>query len=427
MRRIRASVAVISAVLLLSAFPSMASAILPPCGCGGYTFSAYSNWDGFASESESYWCVPASSVTWVNQITGGTTVSRTRQSNFFDYGWSKNKYDYNDVGFGVDPRGWAWLMFNKTPAGYTYNDYVYGNQGTANNEIVANVYETDEPVGILVARGRHAILVAGFASSKSPSLSGWDLYGFYVVDPWYPRADITLAGGTYGLDPMTYIAESTWNQSYFQRYDNEYSEGDYGSPVNTHYDTIWDGSYTLVLRKSSTTEAPTGPSVAAPPWADTHSGVAGAASLLGRDDGYPTVEEAVAAGVQKNKLAKDNGLGVALAGVSVGDKILVDSLENGTSDYYLATLERAGQPVALAMVEVRGTSYSLGAVTRVHPTFRLPTASDAARVLGAPTANIQAVWRSSAISPTPFEPAWVASSTAGGKAVTMNGLSRPMP
>jgi hypothetical protein len=254
---------------------------------------------------------------------------------FYDEGVTLNKYSSGNSLYGIDPRGWARLMFNRTPAGYTFNDYIYTSQTVANSKIVYGIRTTGEPVGVLVAASKHAILAVGFQSTRDPQ-SGlpWSLEGFKVVDPWYNGGSLTLSGAAYNLQPNSYIAISAWNSSYFKLYNNPYNVNGTGQPnVIWGPDADGDKFYTLVLRKDSTTQSPVEPWNAAPPYSDSRVVAPQSAMEIADDATYASVEDAVAGGIEANRLQDDAHLGTSLTGVSTGEVVVVESLEPEVSDY----------------------------------------------------------------------------------------------
>jgi len=286
------------------------------------------------------------------------------------------------------------------------------------------------------------MLVVGFSGDTAPITTGWDLWGFYVVDPWYPKGVPNF--GPYNLKPNYYLTEGLWDGSYFFPYNNVSAKGAHdGHPAAR--DTIWDYNYTLVLRKASSVQPPVNFANSAPTYTDGHGGVKDPGSIeppqssiasigsssnsLNNTATYASLADAVSAGISANGLAGNNGLGVPLAGVTVGDVTFVQSLDQTTSNYYLVTLNQAGAPVAEAVVLTNGSSYLFGGVGLVDPGFKQPTAAQAAKLLNAGTSSVHAVWRQSRTSPTPFFPTWVSSggSSSATRALSMAGTLQQLP
>jgi hypothetical protein len=403
----RLAAAAISATLALALWPGTVVA---------YTYNVYPG--NYASQyPDNFRCVAASSVTWVNAITGGTNYSHSKVVTYYDYGRSKNKYTY--AANGIDPRGWAWTMFNYTPAGYTFNDYIYETQSAANSKLVYGLRDTGEPVGVPVAKGEHAVLAVGFSSSQDPELGPWTLNGFYIVDPWHKKNSsgtvvsppLTLYNAAYNLAPNSYISASSWNTYYFRKY----MESDPG--VQANGGTIWDGFYTVVLRKSSTTEAPKNPWNARPPYSDTHGPTN--AMALEPAAASPTIQDAIDAATTSDSPFQA-GLGFSLGDVTIGNSLVVET-ESDVTPYLLVELKRDGRPAAVALVTVEPDGYRLGAITGVSRDFRMPRAADAARALGNP-AELRLKWAPSAISPTPFVPIWIGTDSIGStRKLTIDG------
>ena len=218
-------------------------------------------WNGhMATERpENITCVSASALTWSNYTWG--TTSDEYYSHTIAWDWYRevrtanqnfhNKYDYSGIEPGLDPRGWAWLMWRHAPPGRSYHDYWSSNQALVNSWIVSNIREANEPAGALVFRSVHAVDVVGFSSNIDPRNGVYTLNGFFVVDPWYPNGSSRMAdGGTLGLVPNTYITLNAWNRSYLLPYVDKPYEA-------VHGPNLWHKKYVAVLRTADGVQEPT--------------------------------------------------------------------------------------------------------------------------------------------------------------------------
>lgn len=407
---------------------ALLATLLPASPVAAYIDDTYPN--NYATQQPNIFaCVAASSVTWMNTITsgyGGYGWNSSTVTSFYNYGVGKNNYNYIDPHAGIDPRGWAWIMFHYSPPNYTFNDYRYSSQGTADTEIVYGIRYTGQAVGALVDKGNHAFLVTGFKSTFDPNQPpyDWSLQGFYIVDPWYHAAgdghpasnDWSQNGGAYNLTPDYFLTTSLWDSDYFLKYKNTYAYDSNGDIA-----TVWDTYYVLVLRKDSNTQAPTGFGSSAPPYADSRIPGSGPAAMVVPNSG--SLEAAVTDGVVANNLVDDSRLAIPLDHVQVTDKVFVQSLDPGISNYILATLTNAsGVAVALAVVTQTAQGYQLGAIRGVGQGFHLPTAEIAAGALGVAASTTSAVWRPSADAPTPFDAIWTGRDGSGhSRTISLRG------
>ena len=393
-------------------------------------------------QPDSNTCVAASSLTWINYINHDTTnadyvgtAAHNKIATWYS-GWEPfNRYtavaqdDPKDL-YGIDPEGWAWLMYGESPFNYTFNDYNYTDPDSADDEIVYGIRITDEPVGVLVAQGNHAMLAVGYSSSRDPQ-SGlpWVLYGINVIDPWYADGSLNRSlnsfhGADYDLRPDQYIAINTWKSDYFKKYKNTIAL------TTGNKRTIWgplkDGStpyWVLVLRKDSTTQLVVDPGDADPPYADSrvNSGAGLASDAV--DVGYASLSDALLQGIADNHLDTDDQFGVSLNGAVAGAAVFVTSEDAASPDYYLLDADLGSKTVAVAIVTVDGEGgLHFGGIAPTNKGFRMPTATDARQALGLADPSTHAVWRATADSPTPFDAVWIGVDSYGRqRSISMRG------
>jgi hypothetical protein len=159
-------------------------AILATLGLRPGAALAYTDdtWFGvYASEQGTYhrtdgtlWitCVAASALTTANYIWLSDTSKATIKA-WFDEGYNYNKKVYQGGrDFGLDPRAWARLLYQHTPAGYYWNDYpakgFTWSRATSNAYMVDQIRATSIPAGAMVAHGTHAFDVIGYQASSDP-------------------------------------------------------------------------------------------------------------------------------------------------------------------------------------------------------------------------------------------------------------------
>ncbi len=379
-------------------------------------------------------CVAASSLTWTNYASGTTSAEyyssaiaaewyrevRTANQNFH------NKYDYSGIEPGLDPRGWAWLLWRHAAPGRGYHDYWSSSQGAVNNWMVWNIREASEPAGALIFRSVHAVNVVGFSSNIDPRNGAYTLNGFFIVDPWYPAGPTAMNdGGTLGLAPNTFITLSTWNRSYFLPYVDKPYEA-------VHGPNLWHRQYVAVLRSADGTPEPTASFDAMPP---TYSGVGPAAAApapaspvepaFAEDDALG----AVSAGIAANGLTGDARLGLDDAEIELGGRVDVESLSEDMPPYSLVEVVQGGRVVAVAMLTRGAEGLRFAGIQGAGPGNELLDATKARgtlRAQGVDVRSMRAVWRPSPDSMAPFSPFWAARDAHGrDRFLTPSGIVKP--
>ncbi len=378
------------------------------------TAAAYSEqyWNGsYATEyPENIACVAASALTHVGQVYGYTDASHYLHSTvqaWYTTGRTHNRYTY--AAAGLDPRSWAWLLWKNTPAGYSYHDYWWPSQGTANMYIESGLTTTHQPVGALTDHGHHAVNVVGFNATADPRTDASSLLGFWIVDPYYHGSGTvrkSFYGGYVGDPPNTYIALATWNSAYLTYY----------------YDTIntiWTNSYVAVLRTANNSPEPTKSYDTQPPmYGYTATASLPATSGGTSDKAYPkgALDQAVTDGIASNTLLNDPSLGVSLVGAVAGKSLHVDSLSPELGSYELVEVLVAGKVKAIAMIEDRKDGLHFAALQPVAEGSHMPSALDAQtglRAKGVDARSLKAVWGWSQESSSPFSPFWQATDSNG--------------
>lgn len=391
------------------------------------TTSAYikNTWNGHMTTErpENITCVSASALTWSNYTWG--TTSGEYYSHTIAWDWYRevrtanqdfhNKYDYSGIEPGLDPRGWAWLMWRHAPPGRSYHDYWSSSQAAVNAWMVWNIREANEPAGALTFRSVHAVDVVGFSSNIDPRNGVYTLNGFFVVDPWYPNSAGTMNdGGTLGLVPNTYITLNAWNRSYFLPYVDKPYEA-------VHGNNLWHRKYVAVLRSADGSPQPTksfdtmpptfsgiGPSSAAPSEAVTPA----ADPVFEADDALG----AVTSGIALNGLAADARVGLEAGPIEVGRKVDVESLSPDMPPYSLVEVVQGGRVVAMAMLTRSDEGLQFAGLQAAYPGNELLAMAEAKRTFsgaGVDVRSMRLVWRPSPESLAPFSPFWDATDTAG--------------
>lgn len=402
--------------------------------------SAYSidNYNGHYTTEypENITCVSASAVTEINYIHNDTTSADYSHSiaNTWYYlarpnpgnGTDHDKYNYNSpYEAGLDPRAWAWLLWDKSPAHYGYHDYWSSSQSTVDSWLMYDIRDSDPAAGAIVFRGIHAVDVIGFSSNIDPDDGPATLTGFYIADPWYtvnpyPNGNRQITepdGGTLGLSPGTWLSTSTWNSDYFLPYRDTIYEGAHGN-------TIWHGDYVAVLRTVDDTPAPTPSSDTMPTkYSDTHNGLF--ATTMGTDAALSTVDSlaAVTTGIQGAKVDATR-FNIDMNYVRIGRTLHVDAMTSDVVPYDLAEVVSHGRVVAIAMLISDANGIHLAGLQTAYAGNRFTTPSQARGLLaahGVPVVGVRAGWAASAASFEPFSPLFVATSPAGVQVVLTPG------
>ena len=135
--------------------------------------------------------------------------------------------------FGVDPHAMAWTMWNKTPSGFNYHYWIYGNVTDATRGLLYTVEKYHEPVFAAVWEGTHWVLVIGY-DSQYPAFPGppGQISRIRIADPfdgqqkWRPYS--------IGVEPWT----TYWFTAYTNTNDPDPTTGWYITPP-THWQNHW--------------------------------------------------------------------------------------------------------------------------------------------------------------------------------------------
>ena len=377
----------------------------------------------FATERpENITCVSASALTWSNYTWGITHDSyysheiamdwyREVRSSTQDF---HNRYDYTGIEPGLDPRGWAWLLWEHAPPGRGYHDYWSSSQNAVNSWMVWNILNANEPAGALTFRSVHAVDVVGFSSDVDPRQGTYTLNGFFIVDPWYPNGPSRMGdGGTIGVAPNTYLTLAAWNRSYLLPYVDKPYEAVRGP-------NLWHGKYVAVLRSVNGTPEPSKFDDSMPP---TFSGVGPSAAapsrMLAAEEPAFALDDALGAvtsGIAANNLEADARVGLEAGAVQVGRRVDVDSLSPDIPPYSLVEVVQRGRVVAIAMLTRDADGLRFAGIQGAWEGNALVDPAEARRSFrgaGIDVRALRAVWRPSADSMAPFSPFWAATDAAG--------------
>lgn len=372
-----------------------------PSSVNAYTLNPY-NSSYFDNEDTNCQCIAASVRMELMYIDGTTAV--TAQSTINSYAQA---HDLLTTTCGSDPQGWAYAMWNYSPAGYGFNSYSSTSQTAQDWELVYGTRADHHPNGALVAAGRHAIDVVGFNTLNDPWADQTQtLYGFYLLDPWYGRGSSGLPNWPYnGFTPNSYVTVSSWNSLYFTANTN-----------NTN--SRWYNKYVVLLR-SSTDAAPavTPPQsygdymysqlgLAASLTANNARSTATAQRTLAPANVSPTIAAAVETGLVQNDLIQGGSLGVDLREAKIGRSVHVDSLAREVPSYDLVEVSVGSEVRAVAMVTESPGGFSFSALTPWNGQFDLasPRAVDSALASQGMSGPAHFVWAWTDDGGSPFMP-----------------------
>lgn len=153
---------------------------------------ALSTWTGgislyragwFTTQKTWLWCTAADIQIIRNMVRGTDEHSKARQRTYFEWMRKRNRYNL-PVTAGVDPQGWTAGMRQfvddryRLVASTTFNE--------ALRLAVIRMRKTNLPVGVAVARGGHAWILAGFTATADPAKTrDFKVTSVRVVGPLY--------------------------------------------------------------------------------------------------------------------------------------------------------------------------------------------------------------------------------------------------
>ena len=441
--------------------------------CGGSSDQQYysqSVYDANAVQSQQTdcWCVAASTRAMLATIDPSTAVT---QSDVSDLMTAHDKNDWTNPSFGDyircargspnpsyahDGRGMSWALWNwATPDhSFGYNDYTATNQATMDWRIVRNIRATNQPVGVMVVHGEHAILAVGYQTAIDPLADAGQtnqLLGFRVWDPWYGTGFGNWTGWPNGgFAGNSYVTLADWNSKYFTTDQNEgpYYSGKYvavmqssvaeppsDSPAQNYGD--WAYAQQTAPPSPAPTATPTAtpsdspsPSPSGAPANITTAPAVATAAVVALPTPAGTIAQAVADGLNTYSLLGDQELGNLPASYTLGTSVHVRSLAVGMPSYDLVELRANGAVAAVALVDEVGSGYLFGELRPTTSDVRLPSATQLSTALsdnglsGTPSLS----WTWTTTDTPPFAPFLTGTDAAGKTAyVTAAGATEQLP
>lgn len=207
---------IVALALAIGLLPGIGSA---PAAAGLYVKDLYFR-SGYERQIDSRTCTAAGTAMMLNFI-----ARRDLDLNqSYILAWAQTRDTLDDrVQKGSDPLGWARaLTYFSTRAGqgaFTYRWESYATEYIALKHAARVIAETNKPVGLLVAHGRHAMVMTGFEASGDPRRGDFQLVNVWVSDPnGYRHQRYAAAGSpldTYlELDAMYAYYDEAWYGRY---------------------------------------------------------------------------------------------------------------------------------------------------------------------------------------------------------------------
>jgi len=328
--------------------------------------------------------------------------------------------------FAHDGRGMAWTLWNYASADKSlgFNDYLGSSATQMNWQMIRSIRATGQPVGAIVARGRHAVLVVGYKTLLDPLAENGGvnkIYGMRVWDSWYQAGFGNWSGWPAGgFAGNAYITRYDWNNKYFRPDTNEgpYYYGRYvailpSSSADPPSDNPPPSLGQVAYEQSIAPLPPTEPEPEPTPPAE--------------DPPAPTVSMAVAQGLEEHDLLGDPDFGNLPASYSIGNSVSVESLASEVPSYQLVELTVGDDVRAVALVNETSAGYVFGELREVARDWHLPSRSDLQAGLAANGLRGQArlVWAWTDDRNPPFAPflAGIDAETGRTAFVTPRGMT----
>jgi hypothetical protein len=155
----------------------------------------------YYTQDTSYHCGPASAQMVLDSDNLGIFV--TPQSDIYNYIHARNICG----GWASDPEGLKDGLNHYAAGAAWFTWFAPASQDDGNNKLAYTIDHYGVPPIALINGSAHWVVVRGAFTSDQPSTSpAYDIYGFYVNDPWY---------GATSLGENRYIDIRTWNDDIF--------------------------------------------------------------------------------------------------------------------------------------------------------------------------------------------------------------------
>ena len=172
---------VVSTPPALAASPASPSP--PPARPKPFAMDLYRD-GAFVSQATASYCIPASMLTMMNMIDGGSRRSASTQRRL--YALARKLSTWRLVGEGAEAEGWARALDELGFGPYVV--HVADTRTAAIMEAARAIRTTGRPVGLMIWRGAHSWVMSGFKATADPATTdAFKVTHVNAEDPWYPR------------------------------------------------------------------------------------------------------------------------------------------------------------------------------------------------------------------------------------------------
>ena len=138
---------------------------------------------GYERQVDGRTCTAASTAMMLNFISGRDL--RLSQMSILRYAQPRDALN-DATQRGSDPLGWSRALTYyapRTDLEFTYKWEAYGSESAALRRAASQIAVTGKPVGLVVAKGRHAVVMTGFESTRDPRTGNYTLTHVWISDP----------------------------------------------------------------------------------------------------------------------------------------------------------------------------------------------------------------------------------------------------
>lgn len=198
-------------LLLAGAAPASSTAATP------FTMDLYFS-SGYERQIDSRTCVAASTAMMLNFI--ARRDLRLSQMAILRYAQPRDALS-DQVQRGSDPLGWARALTHfdyRTGKDFTYKWEPFSTESAALKRAAQQIAVTGKPVGLVIAHGRHAVVMTGFEASRDPRAGDFTLTYVWISDPYGSSHRRYTAAGS-PLD--TYLAldaTPTYDRAWYRKF-----------------------------------------------------------------------------------------------------------------------------------------------------------------------------------------------------------------
>lgn len=342
----------------------------------------------YYTQDTDYYCGAASAQMVLNSDNLGIYV--TPQSDIYDYIHPRNTCG----GWASDPQGLTDALNHYAAGAAWFNWYAPTDQDLGNNKLAYTIDRYEVPPIALIYGSAHWVVVRGVFTSDQPTTApAYDIYAFYVNDPWY---------GATSLGSNRYIDIRSWN-------DDIFTGGFWcGASPGARYISVVDP------------EPPTKAKISYPKMLERRS------EVFEREEIHKIATNFMETMLASKQLAEHYGKETLekLSVATVGEPKLVGRLDRKMDAYYTVPLVAAdGQKESLVQGAILFDAYSgqfqeMSVVDKAVPYMMVDDRDYALKMFYekydlqrngvSKLTSFELVWMPSVESKTPFHPVWEA-------------------